>query len=368
MVKVRFNAADLAEALRSIVDLCKRKTNLVITSTVLIRADSSSGCRVHGTDLETSVETELLGQVETDGVACIDGARLNSIAQAWPSADLIVEEEDKRWFKIHDGSGNVCFHVVGMDPDDYPERPDVGGSEFVQQMKGADFRAAAAAALVVAGDMSDKRAHVAGVRFASTGRVAQMTSTDGNRMVLARWDYENPFGPILVPKKGLMVLRKAAGDQVEFRHGENHLTARSGPRSVSIRLLEGDYPQFESLFEPVADAVSIHFDAGKLLGVLKRMQILSSDAYKGVILAFAGDRCTITASNPEVGESKESIGFGGGLPEPFEVAFNPAFVADAVETAGTESVSFYFQRGKYQQSGCRIGDGWCQSVVMPMKM
>ena len=44
-----------------------------------------------------------------------------------------------------------------------------------------------------------------------------------------------------------------------------------------------------------------------LLMMLKRMSILSSDEYKGVIFNFEENKLTISSTNPEIGESKEEM-------------------------------------------------------------
>ena len=63
--------------------------------------------------------------------------------------------------------------------------------------------------------------------------------------------------------------------------------------------------------------------------MLKRMSILSSENYKGVIFKFSKDKLVITSTNPDIGESKEEmeIAFEG---ETMEMAFNPRFFIDTI--------------------------------------
>lgn len=63
--------------------------------------------------------------------------------------------------------------------------------------------------------------------------------------------------------------------------------------------------------------------------MLKRMSILSSENYKGVIFSFSDDKLVITSTNPDIGESKEEmeIPYGG---DTVEMAFNPRFFIDTI--------------------------------------
>ena len=71
--------------------------------------------------------------------------------------------------------------------------------------------------------------------------------------------------------------------------------------------------------------------------MLKRMSILSSENYKGVIFNFKENKLFITTTNPDIGESKEDmiIDFKG---EPIEVAFNPRYFIETLSVIDAEKI------------------------------
>jgi DNA polymerase-3 subunit beta len=101
--------------------------------------------------------------------------------------------------------------------------------------------------------------------------------------------------------------------------------------------------------------------------MLKRMSILTSENYKGVIFKFDKNRLVVRTANPDIGESKEhmDIDFKG---DPIEVAFNPQFFIDTLNFIDCDQV---FLKIKDDEHPCFIqgkDDKSFLSVIMPMKI
>jgi DNA polymerase-3 subunit beta len=101
--------------------------------------------------------------------------------------------------------------------------------------------------------------------------------------------------------------------------------------------------------------------------MLKRMSILSSDDYKGVIFNFGEDLLTISSTNPEIGESKEemAIEFRG---KPINVMFNPRFFIDSLNVIDDPKVVINIVS---EDRPCLIegeNDKTYLSVIMPMRI
>ena len=101
--------------------------------------------------------------------------------------------------------------------------------------------------------------------------------------------------------------------------------------------------------------------------MLKRMSILSSENYKGVIFKFSDGKLVITSTNPDIGESKEEmeIGYDG---EPMEMAFNPRFFIDTISVLDSESILINLID---EEKPCIIEGEDEQrfvSVIMPMRI
>jgi len=101
--------------------------------------------------------------------------------------------------------------------------------------------------------------------------------------------------------------------------------------------------------------------------MLKRMSILYSDNYKAVMFNFNKDKLMITATNPDVGESKEDIDidYKGGK---IETAFNPKFFIETLNMIDDDDIVLYITD---EQKPCFIEgnkDKQFLSVIMPMRI
>lgn len=101
--------------------------------------------------------------------------------------------------------------------------------------------------------------------------------------------------------------------------------------------------------------------------MLKRMSILSSDEYKGVIFHFTQDKLVINSTNPDIGESKEDmeIGYKG---DPVEVMYNPRFFIDTLAVLDEDNIVLNLVD---DQKPCKLEgekDKSYLSVIMPMRI
>jgi DNA polymerase-3 subunit beta len=101
-------------------------------------------------------------------------------------------------------------------------------------------------------------------------------------------------------------------------------------------LLEGDFPEYKDIIVK-EDVYEIKMEREPFLMMLKRMSILCSDDYRGVIFKFEDDKLLINVTNPNIGQSKEEININFQR-EAIEVAFNPKFFIEALNVIDEDKV------------------------------
>ena len=198
--------------------------------------------------------------------------------------------------------------------------------------------------------------------------------TDGSRMSKVDAVCEKADGGIgsegvLVPKKGLLEVAKFLDPDTSVQVGikDNNFIVKKQSETIIIRLLEGEFPQYDDIIRKSDREHVIDLDRHLFLMMLKRMSILSTDEYKSVIFSLAEDRLIITSTNPDIGESKEqmSISYSG---EKIEAAFNPRFFIEALNVMKSESVSLHIINS---ERPCRLEgeqDADFITVILPMRI
>ena len=200
-----------------------------------------------------------------------------------------------------------------------------------------------------------------------------MVSTDGSRLSKADFifdkDFDLPLGDnILIPKKGLMEVAKFLDSEGPVNIGikDNNFIVKKEKETLIIRLLEGDYPKYIDIVSK-KEGHDILLDRRLFLMMLKRMSILSSDEYKGVIFHFTQDKLVINSTNPDIGESKEDmeIGYNG---DSVEVMYNPRFFIDTLGVIDEDKIVLNIVD---DQKPCKLegeNDKSYLSVIMPMRI
>jgi DNA polymerase-3 subunit beta len=367
------NKKELRDILSKIQGITGRRSNLAITENVLFRV-SSDGIYVSATDLETGFQGSYSADVESEGDFAINAKKLFEIVKDFPSDEIHFHEVENRWVKI--GNDRIEYNIVGINPEDFPNQPQVDDVELFE-VESAALKRMIEKIIIVAGASDDRRPHISGMYFeriiSDDAKKVRMVSTDGSR--LSKIDYDcspdtrMPEGPgVLIPKKAIHEVGKFLSSEgtVQIGVNENYFVVKREPEVMIIRLLEGDFPKYADIINR-SGGHTVRVSRAMFLMTLRRMSILSSENYKGVVFDFTENRLKVTATNPDIGESKEELDteFGG---DPIRVAFNPKFFIDSLGSIEEDQVVMNILS---EERPCLLsGDGNKDflSVIMPMRI
>lgn len=372
-MRITIQKSDLSDVLSQIQGLTGRKTSLVITENVLIQT-GDSGIHITATDLETGFEGFFPAEVETDGAIAINSRKFYEIVKNFPTEAIRVSELENNWIEI--SSDTVEYHIVGMDPDEFPDTPGVEDVEFFE-MESPELKKMIdkTVAVGVAGD--EKRAHMIGVNLErienDSGKLLRMVSTDIKRLVKVDYIFDPDSGfkegpTVIVPKKGLNEVNRFLPSEGRVQAGvkDNYFILKKENKTVIVKLLNGDFPAYNELLTPDPE-FDIVFDRGLFLMMLKRMSILTSEEYRGVIFHFENNELTMRTVNASLGESRETMRIEYER-EPQEIAFNPRYFIDAVNFTNTDKVLLNI---KNEDNPCIVhaeNDLSYLNIIMPMKI
>ena len=342
-MKFKIKKKDILDVLSKVQGLTGKKSNLAITANILI-STTDSGINIVVTDLETGFEGQYPAKIESHGTIVINSRKFYEIVKEFPSEEIQVDEVENYWIKI--GNKQVEYNIVGMNSEDFPEIPYIDDVEFFSIDSGV-FKNMLEKMIIITGASDEKRAHITGMYFEIINigdkNIVRLVSTDGNRLSKIDYVYEKDYKlpqekGIIIPKKGIYEVVKFLEPvgMVQLGIKNNNFIIKKDTEKIIIRLLEGDFPEYGDIIKKGASH-AINIDRNMFLMMLKRMTILSSDDYKGVIFNFIDGKLLIKTTNPDIGESKEemNIDFKG---DPIEVAFNPRYFIDTLSVMDSEKV------------------------------
>lgn len=374
-MKFTITKKDIVAVLGKLQGLASRKTNLTITENILIRSVDSQ-ISIAATDLETGFEGYYSADIETGGIVALNAKKLFEIVRDFPSETIFFNEVDNRWMKI--GNDTVEFNIVGSNPDDFPDIPQIDNDGFVD-IESLELKRMIEKTIMVGGVTGEeKRAHILGVMMenitADDKTAIRMVATDGKRLSMIDYPFQDqnlaflPGEGIIIPKKGLAEISKFLDTEGILKIGvkDNNFIVKKEHETLIVSLLDGIFPKFNELMS-VEDKHHIELDKQDYKMMLKRMSILTTDDYKGVIFKFSENKLLITAANPDFGKSKEDMDIDFKSTDT-EIAFNPLFFIDALNHIDENTVVVHV---KDEETPCIINGKDNKrfiNIIMPMKL
>ncbi|GIX45816.1 MAG: DNA polymerase III subunit beta [Candidatus Tectimicrobiota bacterium] len=287
--------------------------------------------------MELGYKGTLETTVNKPGTVTLPARKTYDILRELPAGvevQLVLEQEG--WVRLT--AGTATFRIPCLPAEEYPALPAV---------ETAAYTPVAAAVLeemirktVFATSHDETRYTLSGVLLVCEGETATMVATDGHR--LAHVTRPLAMGKalrVIVPRKALEeVSRFADGEaEVELAQLDNHLVFRRGQALLVTRLIDGHFPDYESVI-PKEFARQLTVPHEHLLrGPLRRVSLLANEKTKPVRLELAPEELTLRSNTPELGEAMERIpaAYSG---DAMTIGFNARYLLEALAVMDGEEV------------------------------
>jgi DNA polymerase III subunit beta len=303
------------------------------------------GDRLHlwSTDLEIASELSVAVQADRDGIGVVPGRLLGDVVRSLPQAAVEAETIDDRLQLV---CGRARFSLRLLPADEFPALLQPGPDAVTAMMKADEF-ARMVAQVARASSTDDARPPLTGVSLeASNGRLTA-AATDSYRLAVRTvpWDATAETS-VLVPRRALVEAQRSAeqlGSEVRLMLESSQVTFAFGDRRLTTRLIEGRFPDYRQLI-PTGYERRLVVDRSALLEVVRRVAVVgeSNTTATPVTLHLSADTIRVTAGSGEVGQAEEALpGTLEGVD--LQIAFNPRYLADGLDAAGSEQVVLEFR-------------------------
>lgn len=338
-MKFNISSSELVKALSAVSGAVPNKATLPILETILFESEDGQ-LRLTATDLEISIIEYTGADIQEEGAVAIPARRLIETLRQLPDIPVSFEVDGKFNVKFRTDKGT--YKLVGEDPDEFPEVPNLNDGHQLQTTKDVVLKAIKKTLFAVSTD--DLRPAMMGVYFDIGLDESKFVATDGHRLVKyikqdLTSDREVDF---IVPEKALTLVQKALHDEeCILTITEDHARFKSGNTIVITRLINEQYPNYESVI-PKDNEKTLAIDKEQMLATVKRVSIFSSSTTRQIRLQMNADKLTIRAEDIDMSsEAKETIACEYG-DDPMEIGFNAKYLADVLGNVDGESVHFDF--------------------------
>ncbi len=339
-MKFTVNREKLQKALQRVGSIIGSRSMLPVLGNVLIQAEEGF-IRLTTTDLEIRISTRVNAVVEEAGSTTAPARKLTSLVGCFVGSDVVFDVDEKDHIKLRCAPSH--FTLLGLPAADFPPEAEFEARRGIR-MKESDFkRMVGAISYAVSAD--DSRKVLTGVLLNVRDSQVTLVATDGKRLAMQEKSPEEVTGgdgDAIIPLKAASEVRRLLdGDELmTIKLGEKQCSFEASNFVLTTKLIEGNYPNYRQVV-PASFARAVEIPSSVFLGKIETVSLVLSDSSSYIILRFEDNELTLQASSTEVGEGSDKVEvvFEG---EPFEVSFNPAFLADPLRTCDAEKVRMKF--------------------------
>jgi DNA polymerase-3 subunit beta len=374
-MKVRCTKEPLLAALQSAAAVVPARSPKPVLTNVKLEATKGSAV-LSATDLEVGIRIELEAvEAAAAGAVLLPSGRLMAIVR---------ESQPGTVFDIHsDGTAAIVkaprseFRLPAEDPLEFPSVatfPSDPCFELTPPLVRELVRRT-----VFSTDNESSRYALGGVLLefssqsgqAATGTVIAV-GTDGRRLAkmegpaIAKDGQPADAQPI-VPARAMQLIERCLGDSsvpVHMAVRGSEILVKTGPTTISARLVEGRFPRWRDVFPDRPDAARVKIVAGPLLAAVRQAAIVTSEQSKGVDFAFESGQLVLSGRSAESGESRIElpIEHAGAT---VKIKLDPRFMSEFLRVLdGATTVTLELTDAQ-SACVCRTDDGYGY-VIMPL--
>lgn len=258
----------------------------------------------------------------------------------------LIADGDKKTITLKTPSTEM--NLKGLDPEQYPRIKEINNQEAIA-LDTEDF-IQALNETVVSVSKQESRPILTGIHLRLTDTHFVVEATDSH--ILSQKRLPKPENAptdldLVLPSLAVKQLQQLTSDKLFFTYDDSSAIFTSKDTTVTIRLLEGNYPDIDRLLGGHYIRKTV-MDRAELHDTVKRAQIVLSNGEQGRAQLHTDGVATLTAKAPDnVANLSETLTtftetIDDDEPQEFTVCFNPAYMAKLLATFKSDLVNIDF--------------------------
>ena len=365
---ITVNRHNLLNTLSKLQGVAAGRNTLPILSNVLIRVDSES-VELIATDLEVGIRASVSDAlIHSSGATTVSAKKLHDIVAecGTKSIRLYATVNDR----VEIASGTGVFKIIGLPDEEFPVLPQVNPDQQItitgHALRSVLYRATYAAST------EEIRYFLNGLYFNCLPDRLEVVATDGRQLALAQ------SSPLELKNEGFIIPLKACiemarvfdeSERINIARFENQLILSDGVYTITTRLTEGEYPQYEKIIpESGVSKKSLVVNRVNLLHAIRRVAVLSPKTY-AVMLEIDAQSCEIhlVTETEKVGNAHETVKVTQPT-ESFRIMFDSRLLLDALYHLSGELVRINHSGGLNPFVITSTTEAGHLALIMPMRM
>lgn len=361
------------EGIQKTLGIVEKKTTMPILNNVLIKTEDHK-IKIVATDKEIVLIADYEAEIVTKGNITISARKIYEMIREIQGEEIHFLANEHHWVTMT--CQKVIYKIPGLPADDFPSVFDDSDEVELFKITGNILKELIYKTSF-AMSTDEMRKNLNGVFFEARkeGNInkVRMVATDGHRLAMVDMGIEETFleleKGIIIPRKGLGEIRKLVevqADDILFGVRRGMCIIKTDGTLLKVSLIDADYPDYRRVI-PADKGVIVNFDRDAVLHALRRMNVISSERYSGVIMTLMENKLLLNSTNPDVGEAKDEIDVSYQDQE-MTVGYNVKYLLDAIEVVDDERVIFEVGQGMKPGIIKPAGNDRYTCIIMPLKI
>ncbi|MEO5339529.1 MAG: DNA polymerase III subunit beta [Magnetococcus sp. MYC-9] len=363
--------------IQSLVD--RRNTLAILGNVHLLTRDGY--LQVEATNLEVSLRTRCEAEIIEPGAITLNAKMLFDVVSELPEHETVLlrtgHPETSGRDRVRLSCGRAKFELAGMPSDQFPTIPQADGAYRFLLDPGLLAEMLAKTHFAMSDD--ETRYALNGLFFQVSPSevegegILRLVATDSHRLAMVQRQVPNlptEERGVIIPKKAVQEIRRVLEEEsqpVELIVDGNYIQLIRPEVMLVAKLVEGRFPDYRRVI-PQGNPLHLRVDREQLLGVVRRMSVLSHEKSRGIRLEIDGDLMRFNTNNPEqeLAEEEMAVSLEGG--KSLEVGFNARYLREFLSVMEGDEVSFFMSPEDLPVLLTDPGQRGTQFVLMPMSV
>lgn len=362
------------EGIQKTLSIVEKKTTMPILNNIILRTGNNK-ITIVATDREIGLVADYGAEILEEGQVTVSARKLYEMIREIQGDSVQFEANESH--RVTVTCQKIIYKIPGLSADDFPsvidDRTDVNFSSMQGKFIEGLIRKTSFA---MSGDEMRKNLNGVLVETLDDGgkNTLRMIATDGHRLAIASADigeaalFKLEKG-IIIPRKGLNEIKRLIEDAPEeifvgIRQGM--CIVKTDSTMLRVSLVDAEYPDYRRVM-PAEKGIVVQFEKDAILHALRRMSVISSERYSGVIIALSEGKMVLESTNPDVGEAKEEIEIAY-HDKDISIGYNVKYLIDAMEVIDDETVVFEIGVGMKPGVIKSAHNDEYVCIVMPLKV
>ncbi len=358
---------NLSHALTQITRVVPSRPQLPVLQNVRLQA-TKDGLEITATNMETTETVWRGGKVEKEGEVCVSARTLFEFVASLPQETVRLSTKEETLLVSCNG---FEAELPTIQASEFPPTPSFSLKDAGEIDK--EKIVSALSSVLFAAATDEGRPILTGIKVVEEGDLTLFIATDGYRLSLRKMALPvKKLSNVVIPARALSEVIKLSGEQKEEKvikvglAGEHQVGFAIGETTLSTRLIEGEYPNFERII-PKSFTTRALIEKEAFLRAVRSAAIFARDNANIVRLVLDKQKIIVSANAAQTGKNSIELdakidGDGG------EIAFNSRFLLDFLTNLPDEE--FLFEMTGALNSGVfkPVKDDSYLHIIMPVRV